>query len=156
MTYIIGLDPTDRTSAPQHRAGSLGFDAAGAEYIYVAASAAIANGDCVAVDSNFAASPITKTLADAMPVIGFATASFASGQWGWVVRRGVGFRANVLANTTVASPLYTTATAGNLSHVATSQTMIHGVCATTAGASNGLQTMRAAVLPSVVRGTVGA
>lgn len=156
MTYIIGLDPTDRTSTPQHRAGSLGFDAAGAEYIYVSANATVNNGDCVAVDSNFTAAPITKTLADGLPIVAFATAAFASGQWGWVVRRGVGFRANALANTTVAAPLYTTATAGHLSHVATSQTMVHGVCATTTSGSNGLQTMRASVLPSVIRGTVGA
>lgn len=156
MSYIIGLDPTDRNSTPIHRAGSIGLDAAGNEYIYVTASAAINNGDFVAVDSAFGATALTKTLADALPIIGLATAAFTVGQWGFVARRGVGLRGNMLANTTVSVPLYTTATAGHLSHVSTSQSMVHGVCATTTSGSNGLQTIRAAVLPSVIRGTVGA
>ena len=156
MTYIIGLDPTDRSATPVHRAGSVGMDVAGIEYLYVQAGATINNGDCVAVDSNSSAQSVTKTLADTLPSIGFAQAAFTSGQWGWVARRGVGVRGNMLANTTVNVPLYTTATAGFLSHVATSQTMVHGVCATTTTGSNATQTLRAAVNPSVIRGTVNA
>ena len=156
MTYIIGLDPTDRSSAAIHRAGSIGLDSAGTEYIYVQAGATVNNGDCLSVDSNFSAQPITKTLADTLPIVGFAQAAFTSGHWGWVARRGVGIRGNMLANTTVNVPLYTTATAGHLSHVSTSQTMIHGVCATTTTGSNAMQTLRANVLPSTLRGTVNA
>ncbi len=156
MTYIIGIDPLDRAASAQHKAGSIGMDDKGIEYIYVAAGGTVNNGDCVAVDSNFAALALTKALADTLPIIGFAQAAFASGQWGWVARRGVGIKGNVLANTTVNAPLYTTATAGHLSHVSTSQTMIHGVCATTTSGSNGMQTLRAAANPSPIRGTVGA
>ena len=156
MTYIIGIDSTDRASTAQHRAGSIGMDSGGVEYIYVVAGGTIAVGDCVSVDSNFSALAITKALADSMPIVAFAQSAFTSGQWGWVARRGVGIRGNMLASTTVNAPLYTTATAGYLSHVATSQTMIHGVCATTSTGSNATQTLRANTNPSVVRGTVNA
>lgn len=156
MTYILGIDPTDRSSAAQHRAGSIGMDANGVEYIYVSAGGTINNGDCVSVDSNYSALQMTKTLADALPIVAFAQAAFTSGQWGWVARRGIGIRGNMLASTTVNVPLYTTATAGHLSHVSTSQTMIHGVCATTTSGSNASQTLRANTNPSVIRGTVNA
>ncbi|TAH36538.1 MAG: hypothetical protein EYC62_02525 [Alphaproteobacteria bacterium] len=156
MSYIIGLDPTDRSATPLHKAGSVGMDSTGAEYIYVQAGATINSGDCVAVDSSFSAQAITKTLADTLPIVGFAQAAFTSGNWGWVARRGVGVRGNMLANTTVNVPLYTTGTAGHLSHVSTSQTMVHGVCATTTSGSNATQTLRASVSPSVIRGTVNA
>jgi hypothetical protein len=156
MTYIIGIDPTDRALTAQHRPGSVGMDSGGVEYIYVIAGGTIASGDCVSVDSGFCALSITKKLAKALPIVAFAQAAFASGEWGWVARRGVGMRGNMLAGTAVNAPLYTTATAGHLSHVAAWQTMIHGVCATTSTGSNAVQALRANTNPTVVRGAVKA
>lgn len=156
MTYILGIDPTDRQTTPQHKLGSRGMDANGTTYIYVKANATINDADCVAIDSSFNAVQMTKAQADTLPIVGFAQAAFVNGNYGWVSRSGVGTRCNVLANTTVNAPLYTTATAGHLSHVSTSQTMVAGICATTTTGSNAPQTMRASIEPFVVRGTVNA
>ncbi|CAB4141052.1 hypothetical protein UFOVP413_21 [uncultured Caudovirales phage] len=159
MGYILGITVSARTTAAQFRPGSKGLDADGNEYLYVQAGGAINAGDFVAIDSAFSATQLTKTNADTLPIIGMASdGGFTSGQFGWVTTELVAAAArggNMLANTTVNAPLYTTATAGHLSHVSTSQTLIAFAVATTTSGSNARQGVRL-MSPGAIRGTVGA
>ena len=104
----------------------------GTKWMYVTASAAIAQYDVVGVDENFAAAPLTKAMADDGWFIGFAQDAFASGASGFVACNGSNIQANVLANCAADAALYTTATAGSLDDESTNQTKISGVTAVTA------------------------
>lgn len=86
------------------------------EWMFVVAGAAITLGDCVVIDQNYSAQPITDTLA-ASPgaMVGFAQAAFTTSQYGFVARRGNGISIRISGGaTTPGVPLFTSNTAGAL------------------------------------------
>jgi len=103
----------------------------GGEYIYVHASAAIAQFDAVGIDEGFEAAPLTKGMADDGWVIGFAQVAFADNDFGWVALSGADIGCNLLISCAADVSLYTSGTAGKLDDSSTSQTKIDGVVAVT-------------------------
>ena len=101
----------------------------GGEYIYVHASAAVAQYDAVGIDENFEAAPLTKAMADDGWFIGFSQVAASDNDFFWVATKGSNIQCNVLANCAADVVLYTTATAGSLDDTSTSQTKIDGVVA---------------------------
>lgn len=122
----------------------------GTAWVYVQANGAIAQYDALGIDETWQAASLTKTMADADWLIGFAQVAFADNEYGWVALRGAGsnFKVNVLASCVADAQLYTTATAGKLDDDATSQTAINGVVIVT---TNGGSTAAVAALATVVR-----
>ena len=120
------------TPAPRHFLGERALGTQNTVWVFVQASAAIAQYDAVGIDENFQAAPLTKTMADDGWFIGFAQAAFDSGDYGWVAIAGSDIGVNVLVSCAADVPLYTTATAGKLDDTSTSQTKIDGIVAVTA------------------------
>lgn len=158
---VLGVDVTAATSAtPDFHPGSKVNTADGGEAIYVLAGAAIAAGDVLQITSTTgSAVGITTTLAGnntttAGKAIGVAHVAITNGQYGWACLKGVPTAGiNVAATTAQGTPLYTTATAGQVSNTATNliSGMMITVTATGAAATPGILSN-----PVLVRGTVGA
>jgi len=105
------------------------------EWVYVQASGAITQYDCVAIDENFQAAAMTKTLADAGHDVGFAQVAFVDNDYGWVACDGANNSVRVAASCAADVSLYTTATAGVLDDTSASQTKIEGPVLVAAGTS---------------------
>jgi len=103
----------------------------GGKYMYVHASAAIAQYDAVGIDENFEAAPLTKAMADDGWMVGFAQVALADNDFGWVASQGSDIGCNLLISCAADVALYTSATAGSLDDASTSQTKIDGVVAVT-------------------------
>tara|TARA_S200002703_G_C3780738_1_gene240562 strand:+ start:245 stop:697 length:453 start_codon:yes stop_codon:yes gene_type:complete len=99
----------------------------GNEMIYVQASGAIAQYAAVGVDETGQAAELTKAMADDGYHIAFAQVAFADNEYGWVVTRGQDIECKLAASCAADVALYTTATAGVLDDLSTSQTKIDGV-----------------------------
>lgn len=125
MAYVIsgqlGVDPTldiTGTTTPQHVVGSRVRMSDGTEWVYLKASATIAQYDvCVSVD-NATTQGITSTLGLRGMAICLAQQAFVSGEYGWfLVSNPLGstdYKVNTAASCTVDIKLATTATAGVL------------------------------------------
>lgn len=123
----------------KHRIGQLGQGDNGTEWIYVQATSAVTQYMTVAIDEDHKIRPITKTLADLNPRIGFAQVAFAAAEYGWVATKGTNIFALVKANCNDEVDLYTSASAGVLDDTSTSQTKIVGVVISTSATSSGTQ-----------------
>ena len=123
--------------------GDLGSNVHG-EWIFVQASGAVAQYDFVVISSAYAASSLTTTNAGATAqYVGVAQAALASGEYGWVWIGGPagggvgsGIKGNVSAAVTIASIVYTTTTAGQVSNTATTKVQNVSPTAATAGAGS--------------------
>lgn len=120
----------------------------GSIWVYVHASAAIAQYDCVAIDENFEATPMTDTLADAGHQVGFAQVAFDDNDFGWVCRSGANITVNVLASCAADVQLYTSGTPGKLDDTSASQNLIRGVVLVTAATNTASSRECIAVFPS--------
>jgi hypothetical protein len=98
-----------------------------AEYAYVHASGAITAGDAVAIDEDWEAAALTKSLADVDHTIGFAQIAFADNDYGWVALNGRSINCRLASACAADVSLFTTGTAGVLDDISTSQTKIGGV-----------------------------
>jgi hypothetical protein len=140
---------TSTTPIPEHKLGDLGTDIHG-EYVYVTASAAISQYDFVLISSTFTAAPLTTTNASTTAqYVGVAQIAFANGESGWVWIGGpagggvgTGIKGNVSAAVTIASIVYTTATAGQVSNTSASTVKIQNVSPTAATAAAGSVELR--------------
>lgn len=104
----------------------LGSD--GSRWVYVQAGEAITQYMTVAIDEDFQAKKITKTLADAGHQVGFAQVGFADNDFGWVCVHGPGnITVRVLASCAADVQLYTSGTAGILDDTSASQNLVRGV-----------------------------
>lgn len=104
----------------------LGSD--GSRWVYVQAGEAITQYMTVAIDEDFQAKKITKTLADAGHQVGFAQVAFADNDFGWVCVHGPGnITVRVLASCAADVQLYTSGTAGILDDTSASQNLVRGV-----------------------------
>jgi len=104
----------------------------GGEYMYVHASAAIAQYDFVGIDENFEAAPLTTAMADDGWFIGLADpVALADNDFGWVAVKGSNIMGNVTASATLDTAFYTSATAGTLGQLTSVGTEIRGVVSVT-------------------------
>lgn len=113
-------------------------DQAGKEYVYVKASAAIAQYDVVTYDEtyNTTVAPLSTSNDAVGDKVGVAPAAFASGDYGWLQIYGVA-TINVKASCAANVKLNTTATAGSLDDDATSTAKtVLGLYLTTARAAS--------------------
>lgn len=133
---VIGIDLSAVTSGTttdgenaKFRLGTKFTGTDGTEYVYVQAGAAISTTTSqpftLAIDENFQAVKITKTLASAGHFIGFAPQQIISdNDFFWAIMRGANFNIKVAVSCAADTNLWTTATAGILddtsggSHVA--------------------------------------
>lgn len=115
--YAVG-DTSQRDTVQKLPLGSVGYDADGKEYRYVRAGAAIAANDAVRFQgSALGFDDVRPTSAVQQSVVGVALAAFASGDYGWVLRRGVG-SVKTTGAVAVGTTLATGATAGTLAAAA--------------------------------------
>lgn len=83
--------------------------------VYVQASEAITLKQCIGIDENFSATPLTATTAASAHLIGWAAdAAMASADYGWATLSGANFQGLVADATTADTQLYIAATAGVL------------------------------------------
>lgn len=133
MTALIGTNTSFTIDTLNEGRGfSLGdrmVDQNGNEYVFVQASANIAQYDFVGIDEDFQAAPLSKAMADDGWSIGIAQIAFTDNDYGWVAIRGHGLEGNVLADCALDVALYTSGTAGKLDDDTTSQTKIEGLVA---------------------------
>lgn len=121
------------------RLGQIVTGSDGSRWIYVQAGSAITQYDCVAIDEDYQAVPITKALCDAGHQPGFAQVAFADNEFGWVATHMPGNGSVRCAASCAADvQLYTTGTAGVLDDTSASQTIIRGVVLAVAGTSGGV------------------
>lgn len=115
----------------------------GQVYVYVKASAAINQYDCVAIDNSFNATGMTKTLADLGRQPGVAQVAFASAEYGWVAIHGQGLTVTVLGSCDKGVALFTTATTGVLDDATGSQTRLWGVVLVNSAGTTGTTSVTA-------------
>ncbi|MBF0311119.1 MAG: hypothetical protein HQL56_16510 [Magnetococcales bacterium] len=101
----------------------------GTRWIYVHASAAIAQYQVVGISEVFEAAPLTKAMAGDGWYVGFAQVAFADNDFGWVAIEGTNIKCKVLSNCAKDVSLYTSNTAGSLDDAASNQIKIDGVVA---------------------------
>lgn len=134
----IGLDLKSNTTTQGFTLGDIQDMTGGGYAMYVYFQTAAAQYDAVGIDGTYNANPLTKALLDAGNSVGFAQIASATGEYGWVPVAGRGtMSVNVLNTTAAGNPLYTTATAGKLSDVTTSQSLVSGVVTTVTNSSGG-------------------
>lgn len=133
LGITLGTTTTGTTTNGEGAKFALGTTVNGTDgqrWMYVQANGAITQYDAVAIDEDFQAAALTKTLADTGLEIGFAQVAFADNEFGWVAMAGSNINLRTAAASVVDSALYTSTTAGVLSSTTnTSGTKIDGVVA---------------------------
>lgn len=121
MTTLIGALPTatlasaDITAGKGHKLGSRYTDHNSNEFVFVKASAAIAQYDAVTYDETYqtVVAPVSTSNDAGGDKVGVAPVAFASGEYGWLQIYGAG-TVNALASCAANVRLNSTATAGSL------------------------------------------
>ena len=114
----------------------------GGTYMYVHASAAITQYDCVAIDENFEATPVTAVQALDGWFCGFAQVAFSDNDFGWVAISGSNINCSIItgvaADTTLGVPMTSLAlTAGSLINYKTSHSVrVAGIVGVAASATS--------------------
>mgnify|MGYP001073871007 CR=1 FL=1 len=108
------------TSTAEFKPGQCAYGSDGREFVYVQSSGALTQYDCVAIDEDFIARPITTTLGAEANSVGFAQVAFTDGQFGWVATKGHdagvdSLKVRTKDNTAANAALYTSTSAGVLS-----------------------------------------
>lgn len=140
MTTLIGVK-TDAIVSTISDATAFGLgdrhqDHAGNSWVYVKASAAFTQGDCVAIKNGYTAAPITDALSKSNPEVGFAQVAFTIDNYGWVQTNGRATYVRVAIDCEPKVPLYVTGTAGVLDD-ATASSMVAGVVINTSATAAG-------------------
>lgn len=115
---------------------------AGSEFVYVQSSGALTTGQCVAIFSNYTATPATATnlfgVAGGAPGSGsslaFAQGAWASADFGWVCIRGMNMYVALSNVSTLGAALYVSINSGFITTAAASGTLA-GVILLTASAT---------------------
>lgn len=139
MTAFVGARLTDTMSAAVQTANGRAFGLGdryvandGKEYVYVQASAAVAQYDVVTITTAYAAASLSTSNDGRGNLVGVAPVAFASSEFGWVQVKGPATIA-VLASAAANVRLNTTATAGSLDDDGTTGAMaVDGLVLTTA------------------------
>jgi len=145
-TPIAGISLTDTsagtgTSSNEGNEFPLGMKVSttdGGEAMFVHASGAITQYDCVGIDEDFEAAAMLKAIADDGHFVGFAQVAFADNDFGWVHTKGSNITCRLAASCAADSALYTTATAGVLDDSSSGTTKIDGVAGVSAASAGGI------------------
>jgi len=140
MTAFVGARLTDTFTAAQMTQGGKGFGLGdryvrgdGTEYVFVQASAAIAQYDVAFFSSAYAATSLSTANDARGNLCGVASVAFATSEYGWLQVKGPAANVNVLASAAANVRLNTTATGGSLDDDGTAGSMqVQGVYLTTA------------------------
>jgi hypothetical protein len=94
---LIGPSVSTTTTDQNIQLGTRSIGTDGTVWVYVQASGAITQYDCVAIDENYQAATVTSALAGAGHTPGFAQVAFADNEYGWVALEGsnISVRANI-------------------------------------------------------------
>lgn len=140
MTTLIGVNTAQTDSAltdgTTFALGDRHHDHSGNTWVYVKASAAFTQGDCVAIKNGYTAAPITDALSKTTVEPGFAQVAFTIDYYGWVMTNGRPTYVRVAVDCEPAKPLYVTGTAGVLDD-ATASSMVAGVIINTSATAAG-------------------
>lgn len=160
--FALGANPTTtyttavRAQGKGFSVGDVSTDSSGNDWVFVQAGAAISLYDTVAVDTTFAANPISNANASAPVFVGVAAVAFASGEYGWVQQRG-NCTIRVLASAAKNAALHTTVTGGQLDTTTISTStnyLLIGLTALSAGSAGGVTNVPALLsYPNVFRAT---
>lgn len=143
MAQLTGLpvglagDTTKRSTTALNDLGAKGYDALGNEYTYVKAGAAIAQYDaCRMNGSALGYDDVRPTSAAGQVVLGAAQNAFSSGDYGFLLTRGVG-TCKVVAATAAGVALVPNGTAGTLALAAAADITFTSVVALVTGVAAG-------------------
>lgn len=140
MTTLIATSVSETHTSPVFKVGQRFQDDDGKQWVYVKASAAIAQYDVVTFDEtqNTTVAPLSTSNDARGDRVGVAPVAIASGSYGWLQIYGA-CTMNVLASCAANVRLNTTGTAGSLDDDGTATTMaVDGIYLTAArAASNG-------------------
>lgn len=114
LTPIAGVMLDTPTETAQFALGTIVHGDNGTEWIYVKASGAITQYDCVGINEDFDAYAMLRTLSQDSDRIGFAQSAFTTAYYGWVALRGSQIKVRVKASCAADAQLWTTASAGVL------------------------------------------
>jgi hypothetical protein len=134
MTSFIGANLASDSTTALFGVGDRYVDSAGNEYVYVKASSAIAQYDCVTYDEtyNTTVAPVSTSNDARGDKVGVAPVAIASGSYGWLQVFGP-CTMNVKASCAANVRLDTTATAGSLDDDGTTSSMqVQGIYLTAA------------------------
>lgn len=146
MTGFVGARITDTFTAAMMTQGGKGFGLGdryvrgdGTEYVFVQASATIAQYDVAYFTAAYAATSLSTANDARGNLVGVASVAFAANEYGWLQVKGPASNINVLASAAANVRLNTTATAGSLDDDGTAGSMqVQGLYLTTArGGTNG-------------------
>lgn len=143
-TPLLGVNITDNLSSAVAvvdrglKVGTRVLGVDGTEFELVKAGSAITVYDCVAIDENRNAWPMTKARADDGWAVGFAQTALTKGNYGCVARHGSNIKCRLAKACAPDVALYTTATGGVLDDESSAQTNIDGVVAVTTASASGV------------------
>ena len=145
-TPLAGANLTTTTTTAQFTTGVKVHGNQDTEWVYVEANGAISAGDIVEITASGTASRAT-TAGPRTSITELAAAqnAFASGEYGWVARRGYGLTVAVSATVQPATTLYIATTSGKLSNTSASATIV-GILINNASATATTTTTTATLL----------
>jgi hypothetical protein len=133
-TPLAGVNVNATTSAPLVAVGTKVFGTQDTEWVYVEANGAISLGEiCEISASGTATRATTAGPRTSVTELGVAQNAFATGEYGWLARRGYNLTIAVSA-TTQPGTLYIATTSGKLSNTSASAT-IQGILINNASAT---------------------
>lgn len=122
-TPLAGANLNGTTSAAQFSVGTKVLGSQDTEWVYVEANGAISAGDiCEISASGTATRATTAGPRTSVTELGCAQNAFATGEFGWVARRGYGLTIAISA-TVQPGVLYIATTSGKLSNTSASSTI---------------------------------
>lgn len=139
-TIGANLSGTSDGATAQFAVNTMIEGSGASEWIYVQAGDALSTGSCVLVCTNGSAKGIVGGLTPnagtntAGAQLAFAQGTFATGDYGWVAKRGNGIYVRVSSVSTIGGPLYNGVNTGNLT-TATATCTVGGVSLITCSAT---------------------
>lgn len=119
--------------------GTRAWDSDGNEYVFAKGVASAAAGTMAVFDEEYVT---TLVVSGSVGPVGVFKAACTSGTYGWLQTRGKALTVKLAASSTDDGVVYTTATAGSVSSVTSSQTRIQGACFRSASTSGGTATVQ--------------
>lgn len=133
----IGVDyATEDGSTPVFNLGECDVGVDGTEWMYVEAGSAVTQYQCVTVDEDHKAYPITEARLQDGWRVGFAQIAHTKGKHGWVAMRGSNIKCLLLKSCAADVALYATATKGVLDDSGTTTSDLGGVVAVAAASAS--------------------
>jgi hypothetical protein len=142
LTNTPALLPGDTTkvfTTADIQLGTRAWDPDGNEFVFVNGITSAAAGTAAVYDELYVT---TLAVSGSVGPVGIFKAACTSGTYGWLQTRGKALTVKLAASCDDNGVVYTTATAGYLSSVTSSQTQIKGAAFRSAGTSGGTATLQ--------------